>query len=387
MYNGNDPHVCHISVEGCDRMKVRDFLLERYFAKYEFSVRHLLSPSDCEALTAEDLISGADPEVAALWKGLRLSYTESRGHPLLLREIARLTGVSPGEAIAVNPEEGIFLALNALLDRDDHVIVLSPCYQSLYEIPRSLGCEVTRWYLRKGNGKWHLDLPVLEEILKENTRLLIINFPHNPTGFLPAREELDAVIEAASRKGVFVFSDEMYRGLEHDPERRLPSVPTLYRKSAALGGLSKAYGLPGLRLGWVTSRDEWLLERIAALKDYTTICASAPSEILGIAALRRDGELAERCRSIVTGNLDRARAFFTERAGRFEWFEPEGGSTAFPRLLGNQGIKAFCEQAVARRSLMILPDTVFDVEWNHFRVGMGRVDFPEALEVLGDLLG
>ena len=367
-------------------MKVRDFLLERYFAKYEFSVRHMLSASDCETLSVRELMEGADAEVEELWKELRLSYTESRGHPALLREIARETGLSADEAIVLNPEEGIFLTLNSLLDRDDHVVVLSPCYQSLYEIPKSLGCEVTRWYLKKEDGAWTLDLPFLEKAVKENTRLVIINFPHNPTGFLPSVEQMNAIAELSVKKGFFVFSDEMYRGLEHDPADRLPSAPAIIRRSVALGGLSKAYGLPGLRIGWITSTDRWLLDRIAALKDYTTICSSAPSEILAIAALRRSAELADRCRGIVRENLELARSFFREFSGRFEWFEPLGSSVAFPRLLGGQSVKDFCERAVTERNLMILPDGVFDVDWNHFRVGLGRRAFPEALSVLRELL-
>ncbi|MBL3540479.1 aminotransferase class I/II-fold pyridoxal phosphate-dependent enzyme [Aminivibrio sp.] len=368
-------------------MKVRDFLLERYFARYEFTVRHLLSPSDCESLRVEELLEGSGPEIASLWKELRLTYTESRGHPLLREEIAAAAGVTAGDTLVLNPEEGIFLTMNALLDENDHVIVLSPGYQSLYEIPKSLGCEVTRWYLKKENGAWTLDLPFLEGAAKENTRLIVINFPHNPTGFLPTKDELSAVVDFASKKGIFLFSDEMYRGLEHDPEKRLPSVPSLYRKSAALGGLSKTYGLPGLRIGWITSKDGWLLDRVASLKDYTTICSSAPSEILAIAALRRREELAARCRAIVQKNLPLARDFFTGRKDRFEWFEPQGGSTAFPKLLGTQSVRDFSERVAEEKSLMVLPDFVFDVDWNHFRIGLGRESFPEALEVFREWIG
>jgi len=367
-------------------MKVRDFLLERYFAKYEFTVKYLLSPSDCESMGAEELLQGSGPEIAELWKGLRLSYTESRGHPILREAIAGLSGTAPEENLVLNPEEGIFLTMNALLDGNDHVIVLSPAYQSLYEIPKSLGCEMTRWYLKKEKGAWRLDIPFLEGALKENTRLVVVNFPHNPTGFLPTEDELSKVLEITSKRGIFIFSDEMYRGLEHDPEKKLPSVPSLYRKSAALGGLSKTFGLPGLRIGWITTRDSWLLDRIASLKDYTTICASAPSEILAIAALRRGEELADRSRTIVRENLAFARQFFLERKDRFEWFEPQGGSTAFPRLLGNQHVKDFCEKAVTEKSVMILPDTVFDVDWNHFRIGVGRKNFSEALGKLAEFI-
>ena len=368
-------------------MKVRDFLLERYFARYEFSTRYMLSVSDCETMSVNELLEGADPEVESLWHDLRLSYTESRGHPLLLCEIARETGLSSDDAIALNPEEGIFLTLNALLDSGDHVVTLSPCYQSLYEIPKSLGCEVTRWWLKREGGAWALDIPFLESAVRGNTRLVIINFPHNPTGFLPSVEQMSAIAELSEKMGFYVFSDEMYRGLEHDPADRLPSAPSLIRRSAALGGLSKTYGLPGLRTGWIVTKDKRLLDRIAALKDYTTICMSAPGEILAIAALRRSGELADRNRAIVRENLRLARAFFCGRGGQFEWLEPQGSSVAFPRLLGREAARDFCERASVEHDLLIVPADVFDVDWNHFRVGMGRRSFPEALAALGRMLG
>jgi Aspartate/tyrosine/aromatic aminotransferase len=126
---------------------------------------------------------------------------------------------------------------------------------------------------------------------------------------------------------------------------------------------------------------------VASLKDYTTICSSAPSEILAIAALRRRDELAERCRAIVRRNLSLAREFFSGRKDCFEWFEPGGGSTVFPKLLGTQSVRDFCERTVEEKSLMVLPDSVFDVDWNHFRVGLGRESFPEALEVLRKFIG
>lgn len=367
-------------------MDIRDFLLERYFAKHEFFARALLSPSDCEAMTVQDLIDGADEEVRGLWDGLRLSYTESRGHPLLLAEIARLTGRAPEELVVLNPEEGIFLTLNALLGRGDHVVVLSPCYQSLYEIPRAMGCEVTRWYLKREDGVWSLDMDFLEGALQENTRAVIVNFPHNPTGFLPTAEEFEGVLRVTSERGVMLFSDEMYRGLEMDPGRRLPSAPDRSENSVALTGLSKTYGLPGLRLGWLSSADRGVIDRVLALKDYTTICTPAPSEILAIAALRRAEEIGERNRSIVRANLSLASDFFTRRGSMFQWFEPLGGSTAFPRLIGDRA-EDFCERTVRDHGLMIVPDRVFDVDWNHFRVGMGRKNFPEALAILEKIVG
>ena len=171
------------------------------------------------------------------------------------------------------PEELIFIAMNALLRPGDHVIATFPGYQSLYAIAEALGCSVTRWPLEVRDGRWGLDLDFLAAAIRPETRLLVVNFPHNPTGYLPSRSELDAIIELARRHGLHVFSDEMYRLLEYDAETRLPPVADLYERGISLSGLSKSFALPGLRIGWLAMRDADLLARCIAFHDYTTICS------------------------------------------------------------------------------------------------------------------
>ena len=368
-------------------MSIAPFKLERYFAKYEFSVKYLLSSSDCESLGMAELLAMASPESLALWQDLKLGYTESAGHSLLRAEVARLyPGLSAEQVLIAVPEEAIFVAMQTLLSPGDHVIALAPAYQSLHEIARSIGCEVTPWQLRLAAQGWQLDLAELERSITPYTRLLVVNFPNNPTGFLPERALFEDMLALARKHNLYVFSDEMYRLLEFDPARRLPSVAQVYEKGIALSGLSKAFALPGLRLGWLTGREPGLLERWLAYKDYTTICNSAPGEILGLIALQNSERILARNLEIIRANLGSASQFFERHADKLEWHNPQAGSIAFPRWLGKASLEQFCQVALVQQGVMIVPGDLFDQPGTHFRLGLGRKNFAEALEHLDELL-
>jgi aspartate/methionine/tyrosine aminotransferase len=361
-------------------MQINDFKLERYFAEHEFRVRYLLSASDCEALTLDELLGMADADALALWRDLKLSYTESQGHPQLRTAAARLyQAIQPEDVLIAAPEELIFIAMNALLRPGEHVIATFPGYQSLYAIAEALGCAVTRWPLTVRDGQWHLDLDFLTDQLRPGTKLLVVNFPHNPTGYLPSRDELDSIVEIARQHGAYVFSDEMYRLLEYEAETRLPPVADLYERGISLSGLSKSFALPGLRIGWLAMQDADLLARCVAFHDYTTICNSAPSEILGIMALRAQERITARNLGIIRRNRDEMAQFCARHGDLFTWLPPQAGSVAFPQRRGAQPVAEFCRDVLDKRDVMILPGDIFDHGGNHFRVGLGRTNFPEAL--------
>ena len=364
------------------------FKLERYFARYEFEAPYMLSASDCESLPLTELLALADPEGLELWERLSLGYTESAGHPILREEIAGLYhNLSPKEVLVLAPEEGIFIAMQTLLSPGDEVMVLSPAYQSLMEVARSIGCRVNPWALETGPEGWRLDLGQLENRLTDKTRLLVINFPNNPTGFLPTLAELEQIIGIARRHNLIVFSDEMYRLLEYDPAHRLPAVCDIYEKGITLSGLSKAFGLPGLRIGWLATRAPGLMERFSQFKDYTTICSSAPSEVLAIVGLRARKAILARNLAIVKGNLALAEKFFKEENSPFRWHPPLGGSVAFPEWAGAGTVDEFCLAMVEQKGVMVVPGSMFDHPGMHFRVGLGRKNFPEALERVKIFLG
>ncbi len=367
-------------------MQLKPFKLERYFAQYEFSVQYLLSSSDCGGLPQNELLALADPETKSLWYNLSLGYTESLGHPLLREEIAGLYhGIEPKDCLVGAPEEGVLLALMSILHPGDHVICTFPGYQSLYEIAEGLGCEVTRWMPEEENG-WRFNPDFLKEQIKANTKLIIVNFPHNPTGYLPPQADYRRIMEIAREHSIAVFSDEMYRYLEYDPQDRLPSACEVYDKAVSLFGMSKTFGMAGVRIGWVVTRDADLLARMASFKDYTTICSSAPSEILAIIGLRAKKTMIDRHLARIKRNLGLLDEFFADHQDRFEWVKPKAGTIAFPKLKENINSLDFCQKVVREANIMLLPSSVYDYDRSHFRLGFGRENMPEALGKLREYL-
>ena len=361
-------------------MRINPFRLERFYARYEFSAQYMLSSSDCESLGMNELLQMADPNSLRLWQDLKLGYTESQGHPLLREEVSRLYRHIPAEQVLVAaPEEAIFIAMQTLLSPGEQVIAVSPTYQSLYEIARSIGCYVKPWPLQLRASGWHVDLDLLEHSITPATRLLVLNFPNNPTGCLPTLAEFEAIIALARKNHLTVFSEEMYRLLEPDPALRLPAVCDAYERGISLSGLSKSFAAPGLRIGWLAAQDRDLPLRWLGLKDYTTICNSAPSEVLGIIALQNKDQIVQRNCWIIEENLKIAGRFFNENPHLFAWLPPDAGSIAFPRWLGSEPVEQFCQQLVDQQSVMLVPGGLFDMPGDHFRLGLGRRNFGEAL--------
>jgi aspartate/methionine/tyrosine aminotransferase len=361
-------------------MRIADFALERYFARWEFAVRHLLCASDVEGFPMGDLLALADPEVLGLWDGLRLGYTESTGHPLLRQEVARLyESVAPDDVLVFSgAEEAIFCLLNVLLGPGDHAIVTWPGYQSLYEVARAAGAHVALHALREEDG-WGLDLDRLLRAIRPETRVIVVNAPHNPTGMLPTHDEWAALAQACGEHGIRLVADEVYRFLEVDEADRLTAGADTGETAVSIGVLSKSFAMAGLRIGWIATRDRALLERCAAFKDYTTICASAPSEILAIIALRSREAVLARSRAIVGANLALLDGFFEAWSDAFAWVRPRGGSVGFPRLLGGRSTDRFAESLVEAEGVLLLPGSRFGAAGDHFRIGYGRTDLPQAL--------
>ena len=189
----------------------------------------------------------------------------------------------------------------------------------------------------------------------------------------------------ANAQDILLFSDEVYRESEYNPADRLPAVCDLGSQGISLGVTSKTYGLAGLRIGWIATQNKSLLQKIARLKDYTTICSSAPSEFLAELALRHRQYLAARNLDIITRNLDLLDGFFSRRPETFEWRKPDAGPIAFPRLL-SEDVDGFCDRLVKGAGVLLLPGTVYDHPHNHFRIGFGRLNMPQALERLEEFL-
>jgi aspartate/methionine/tyrosine aminotransferase len=366
-------------------MQLSPFKLERYFAKYEFTARYLLSSSDCESLTIRDLLA-FEPDAHDRFLDHWLGYTESEGAPGLRGAISQLyPTIQPGEVLVHSgAEEAIFMFMHAVLQAGDHLIVHAPCYQSLGEVARGIGCEVTFWRAYEPEG-WALDLADLEKNIRSNTRAIVINLPHNPTGYLMPGDQFAEVNRLALENGLVLFSDEVYRESEYDPGDRLPAACDVNDLAVSLGVTSKTYGLPGLRIGWIATHNAEIYTRMALLKDYTTICNSAPSEFLAELALRRRSELARRSVDLILRNLEILDSFFTHHVEKFSWIRPRAGPIAFPRLLG-EDVESFCQELVTRANVLLVPGNIFEDTENHFRIGFGRKNLPEAIARLEEFL-
>ncbi len=362
-------------------MRLEPFRLERYFAQYEFSTPYLLCCSDCESMEVGELLA-LEPGAESRFSSLRLGYTDSLGHPELRQAIATLYDhIRPDQVMVhAGAEEAIFNFMQVALSPGDHLIVHAPCYQSLSEVARGIGAEVTPWQGNPERG-WELDLDVLKGALTARTKVVVVNFPHNPTGFLPATAFVQELSMLSERHGFIIFSDEVYRGLELERSDRLPAMADVNERAVSLGVMSKTYGLAGLRIGWVATRNQRLFEELAAFKDYTTICSSAPSEFLATLALRHAAAIAGRNLQIIRDNLKRLDRFFSTHREMFAWHRPKAGSIAFP-MLRHQRVDEFCADLRQKKGVLLLPGTLYGPGFNSFRIGFGRRTLPEALERL-----
>ncbi len=368
-----------------DASGMRDFALEVYFSRWEFEARHNLTASDAQTLTVEELLAYASEEERAAFDELPLGYIPTWGGDDLRAAIAATYEHVETEHVLAfaGAEEALFWTLQELVGSGDHAIVTLPAYQAMETVPLATGAEVSGLVLDPA-ADWALDLDAVERLLRPETRLIAVNFPNNPSGAVPERAAFAALAELCDERGIRLFSDEVYRGIEVDPARTLPQATDLSPTAISMNVMSKAYGLPGLRVGWLACRDRALLERLERRKHYTSICNSGPSEALATIALRNGEAIRGRNRDIVAANLPAFDDFFARWEERFEWAHPQGGCVCFPRYRGGD-VEQLCRELVEQSGVLLLPASVYRSELaelpaDRFRIGVGRREPEPALE-------
>lgn len=367
---------------------MRDFELEKFFSKWEFTARHHMTASDMESMSVADLLALAGEDQQVSLDDLWLGYTETWGAPDLRAKIAETYDTLAAENILclAGAGEGIYAAMRVLLSHHDHMIVLVPNYQSAETVPLEI-CQVSGVPLREEND-WQLGIDEVAKAIRPNTKLISINFPHNPTGALLSESNLAALITLCRQRGIYLFSDEVYRLLEQDEAERMPQIADIYEKGLSLNVLSKAYGLPGLRIGWLAGQDLEVLQKIERYKHFLSICNSAPSERLALIALEYREVILERNRNIVRQNIVLLDDFFADYPEHFIWKRPQGGCVAYPRYIGEDGVEAFCHSLVEDSGVLLLPSSIYRSELmaaptGHFRIGCGREQIvPAGLEAM-----
>ncbi|MEL7258190.1 MAG: aminotransferase class I/II-fold pyridoxal phosphate-dependent enzyme [Pseudomonadota bacterium] len=364
-----------------------DFRLETHFAKWEFRARYHMTASDAESMSLDALLAMASPEDREAFETMWLGYTETFGAPELRSEIAgTYAAQSPHNILCfAGASEGIFAANTVILNRESHAIVITPNYQSHETLPIAI-CEATGVPLDPEDG-WSLDIDRIAAAIRPNTRLVTINFPHNPTGTILPLERYEALIALCRKHGIYILHDEIFNGLGPGDAKHLPFIADVYERGLSLGVMSKSYGLPGLRIGWIASQDKDVLSRMERLKHYLSICNSGPSEQLARIALKnRDQILARNC-AIVDENLPKWDAFFARYPELFEWQRPDGSCMAFPKYKGTDGVENFARSLVEEAGVLLLPSTIYSSELgptptDRFRLGFGRTGLDEGLAAL-----
>ncbi len=370
------------------------FALEDHFAQWEFRARHHLTASDAQTVTVAELCDLADDPDAAR-AGLLdhgLGYVPTWGTDALRAAVAATyDGLRPEHVLAfAGAEEALFWLFQALLGPGDHAVVTVPCYQAAESVPLRTGADVTGVPLWRGEGadlRWHLDVDAVAAALRPTTRVVAVNVPNNPTGYVPDAATWAALVALCEDRGVTLVSDEVYRGIETDPARTLPAAADLGGRTVSVGVLSKAHGLPGLRVGWVATRDTALLARLERAKHWTSICNAGPSEYLAVLALGVQDRLLARNRALVARNTALLDAFVAEHADVLSWQPPDGGCVAFARYAGDDGVEAFCARALEREGVLLLPGSLYasdlvPVPGDRFRISVGRRGLEQGLAAL-----
>ncbi|MGB0697531.1 MAG: aminotransferase class I/II-fold pyridoxal phosphate-dependent enzyme [Rhodospirillaceae bacterium] len=364
-----------------------DFRLETHFSKWEFKARYHLTASDAEAMSLRDLLAMASDADREAFEGMWLGYTETFGAADLRAVIAETYQTRSAEDILcfAGASEAIFAANTVILEPDSHAIVVTPNYQSHETLPVAL-CAATGVPLDPDDN-WSLDIDRVAAAIRPNTKLVTINFPHNPTGAILPLERYQALIDLCRKHGIYILHDEIFNGLGPTGTQHLPFVTDLYERGLSLNVMSKSFGLPGLRIGWIACQDRALLSKMERLKHYLSICNSGPSERLTVIALRNRARILARNCAIIDENLPKWDRFFANHPDLFEWRRPDGSCMAYPRYKGAEGVEAFCRSLVEDSGVLFLPSTIYrsdlgETPTDRFRLGFGRTKLEDGLAAL-----
>ena len=370
---------------------MRNFELEIHFSKWEFEAKYHMTASDVESMSLKDLMAMATPKEKSGFEDVWLGYTETWGDDVLRQSIASTYTTMNKENILCfcGAEEGLYVAMRVLLKEDDHAIVVVPNYQAAETLPLEI-CEVTGVQLQASNN-WRLDMDDVAKAIQPNTKLISINFPNNPTGATMPEDDIKALVALCRKHDIYLFSDEVYRGLELDGTKQMVQIADLYEKGFSLNVLSKAYGFPGLRLGWIASQDKETLLKFERYKHFLSICNAGPSEYLARVVLNHRDEILQRNRNRLSHNLRELEIFFSEYPDIFDWYKPDGGCIAYPRYKGRGTVEEFCETLVEERGVLLLPSSIYrselmDTPTDRFRIGFGRRNIEDGLNVFREFM-
>jgi capreomycidine synthase len=366
-------------------MEIAPALLEFWLRDYYFETSIDLGCSGVEAYSLGELrkllnLTEADLDQVDFRDG------RSLGDPELRKAIARRWGNGDHDRVMVThgSSEAIYLIMRALLQGGDEVVVLDPSYQSLFSIAGSIGCKLKSWEVSFGR-QFVPDLDQLKHLIGPRTKMVIVNFPHNPTGASLSLEQQKQLIDLVEEAGAYLFWDGAFAELVYEGTP-LPDPTTRYHRTISTGTLSKAFGLPGLRVGWCLASPE-ILDRCVQLRDYITLSLSPLIELIARMAIEKIDDLLRPRMLQARLNLEALAEWIDRHQDHVEWVRPKGGVSAFLRLRGIEDTDAFCHDLMRRHSVLLVPGTCFNHQ-GFVRLGFGgpTAEFKVGLTRLSSLL-
>ena len=363
------------------QMDMSKFLVDAYFVEHEHAARYMMGSSDPESLRLCDAI-----------KDFGKYGGESLGYPLdgyrpLLEKLTRLYKTVTPEQIAVmnGGEETIYVTMRALLNKGDEVVVHTPCFQSLSVIAEEIGCEM-KYYRPSFENGWEFDFPLLESLVSDKTKMVVLNYPHNPTGACLTSADMEKIVRLCKAHDAYLVSDEMYRFLSLDPAYSTESFADLYDNAVALGGFSKTFAAPGLRLGWVATKNPALMKKLLAYRHFTSTCTNLVSQLVAAELLDRAEAIIQRNNSIVQRNYQLFQDFAGKHRQLFAYAPPKGATMVYVKLLNGQTSMDFCMEILEHTGVLMVPSSVLEASDEYIRLGMGRESFPESVRLVDDYL-
>lgn len=370
-------------------MRIETFALERWMTTWETVVRYDLAESGIQPMSTRELVAlSEDPTTLDQLLDMRLGYSEARGTEELRGLLAALyRDTGPDEILVTTGAiEANFLLFNVLLNPGDHVVAVHPAYQQLHSVPKAIGCDVTPWRLRPEQG-FRYDVDELERLVTDRTRLIVLNTPHNPTGAVLDDAGLARVYQLAGELDAWVLGDEAYRWLTvpGQPEPARP-VRDFGPRGISVGTISKPFGLPGLRIGWLAAPAE-IVAKCWEQRDYITLSPGKLNDFLAVLAFRHRERILERTRTIAAGNLATLERWIAEREGMIEWVRPEGGLLGLLHYDIDVPSSELADRLAREASVMLAPGSAFGYE-HHLRIGFGTEPelFAEGLKVAAAFL-
>lgn len=312
---------------------------------------------------------------------LLLMYGVHRGAPGLRALVAKNAGVEDADVLTTAGAAGaLFIIATTLLEKGDHLVVVRPNYATNIETPRAIGCAIDYVDLKFEEG-FRLDVDKLEALIRPATKLISVTTPHNPTGVSLKQADLKRLIAIAEARGIHLLVDETYREMSFVP--KLPVAASLSPRAISVASMSKSYGIPGIRVGWIINSDAKLMERFLAAKEQIGICGSIIDEHVAEAALKQSEAWIATVERTLKEAIGTVETWLT-RETRMEWVRPEGGCVCFPRIRADAGIDvdAFYRALQVDHATAVGPGHWFEQNKSFMRIGFG---WPLAAELSGGL--